>query len=87
MKKLKYKQLTVESQSKDLVLWGGTNLGFRLGSGRITKQIRDRIKFAPFHFSVLIGLVLYDACLIFSSPKHKNAHLEFEQSLAHSEYL
>lgn len=65
----------------------GTNLGFRLGSGRITKQIRDMIKFSPFHFSVIIGLVLSDACLIFSSPKHKNAHLEFEQSLAHFEYL
>lgn len=45
------------------------------------------IKLPPFHQSVIIGLVLSDAGLYFRNPTHKNAHLEFEQSLAHYEYV
>jgi hypothetical protein len=86
MKNRKSQQLIVESQSKDLVVWG-TNLGFRLGSGRFTKQIRDMIKLPPFQYSVIIGLLLSDAWVSFASSNNLNARLGFKQSLAHSEYL
>ena len=45
------------------------------------------IKFPPFHYSVIIGLILSDAGLSFSNKIAKNALLRFEQSLAHSRYF
>lgn len=75
-----------ESKCTDLVVWG-INLRSTVGSARFTKQERDMIKFPPFHYSVIIGLILSDAGLSFSNKIAKNALLRFEQSLAHSRYF
>ena len=46
------------------------------------------MQLAPYQYSVIIGLLLSDGCLIFSSKAHKkNALLGFKQSLAHSQYV
>lgn len=74
------------SSGKDLVLWG-TNLGSTVGSGRITKVERSMIKLAPFQFSVIIGLLLSDGWLTFSSEKSLNVRLGFKQSLVQSTYV
>ena len=74
------------SYGKDLVLWG-TNLGSTVGSGRITKVERSMIKLAPFQFSVIIGLLLSDGWLTFSSEKSLNVRLVFKQSLVQSTYV
>jgi len=45
------------------------------------------IEFPPFQFSVIIGLILSDAWVIFASKTSQNARLGFQQSLVHSEYV
>lgn len=71
---------------KDLVLWG-KNLGSMVGTGRLTKIERSKINLAPFQFSVIIGLLLSDGWLTWSSPQSLNARLGFQQSLDHSTYV
>jgi hypothetical protein len=65
----------------------GNKLRVRLGSGSFTKQIRGMMKLPPYHFSVIMGLLLSDAWVSFASYTTLNARLGFKQSLAHSEYL
>jgi hypothetical protein len=80
------KKLNMESQNKYLVIWG-TNLGYSVRSVRFSKQERDMMKLPPFHFSVIVGLILSDACLRFPSLTSKNVRLEFDQALSHAQYL
>lgn len=68
------------------MLWG-TNLGFSVRPGRLTKQERDMMKLPRFHFSVIIGLILSDGWLIRASARSKNCRLGFAQSLAHFKYI
>ena len=58
-----------------------------MGSGRLTKVERSMIKLAPFQRSVILGLLLSDGWLIFSSAKNLNARLGFKQSLAQATYV
>jgi hypothetical protein len=74
------------SNSKDLVLWG-ENLPSTVGTGRFTNKEREMIKLPPYQKSVIVGLILSDGWLRFSSKTHKNVHLGFMQSLAHSDYI
>lgn len=38
----------------------GTNLGSTVGSGRLTKQVREMISFPPYQKSIIVGLILSD---------------------------
>jgi len=69
-----------------LVIWG-SNLKSSVGSGRITKVERNMIKLAPFQRSVIIGLLLSDGWITFSSKQNLNARLGFKQSLVQSTYV
>jgi len=70
----------------NLVIWG-TNLTSQVGTGRFTKQVSNMIKFPPYQYSVIIGLLLSDGWIVFSSKTSKNARLGFKQYRAHSKYL
>jgi hypothetical protein len=42
----------------------------------------------PLHIqSIMVGLILSDAWIIFDSTRSKNALLGFKQSVSHSSYL
>jgi len=69
-----------------LVLWG-TNLSSTVGFPKYSQFIRNIIKLPPFHKDVVIGLILSDCWLQFSSPAAKNVRLGFKQSIAHFEYF
>jgi len=45
------------------------------------------VQLAPYQYSVIIGLLLSDGWLGFSSKANKNARLEFKKSLAHYQYV
>jgi hypothetical protein len=91
-----------KSKCTDLVVLG-TNLGSQVGSGRFTKQVSEMIKLPLFYRSVIVGLILSDAGLSFSSflfikntfyiyiykinKTAKNALLRLTQSLANSKYF
>lgn len=45
------------------------------------------VRLPSLQFSVIIGLILSDAWLIFASINHKNVRLGFKQSIAHSGYF
>jgi hypothetical protein len=74
------------SQCTDLVVWGA-NLPSLVGTGRLTKKVRDLIKLPTFQYSVVIGLLLSDGWLTFSTSHGKSARLGFGQSGDHSEYF
>jgi len=78
--------LKKSTDCRSLVLWG-TNLGFTVRSGGLTKQERDMMKLPRFHFGVIIGLILSDGWLIRASARSKNCRLGFAQSLAHFKYI
>ena len=69
-----------------MVIWG-IDLRSSVGSGKLTKVERDMIRLAPFQRSVIIGLLLSDGWLIFSSKKNLNPRLGFKQSLDKSSYV
>jgi hypothetical protein len=69
----------------DLVHWG-INLPSSIGIKNISKEERDLMKLPAFQFSVIIGIILSDACLA-KSKGSKNALLRFKQSLGHFEYV
>ena len=73
-------------QPTSLVIWG-TNLTSLVGSGRLTKQESNMIKFPPYQKSIIIGLILSDGWLIFTAKASKNARLGFAQSAANSKYI
>jgi hypothetical protein len=80
------KALQQMSQSTSIVFWG-KNLTSTVRMGRFTKQVRNMIELPPYQKSVIIGLILSDGWLRFSSKTNKNAHLGLKQSLAHSDYI
>lgn len=76
----------VDGEQKGIVVWG-TNLSSRVGRGRITNQESNNVKLPPYHYSVVIGLLLSDGWLTFSNSRSKNARLGFEQSAVNSIYV
>ena len=70
-----------------LVMWG-IDIRSSIGSGKLTKVERDMIKLAPLQHSVIIGLLLSDGLLTFSSKKkNHNPRLGFKHSLYKSSYV
>ena len=68
-----------------LVLWA-TNLSSTQGE-RFTRSQLSMVKL-PLHIqSIMVGLILSDAWVIFDSTRSKNALLGFKQSVSHSSYL
>jgi len=45
------------------------------------------IVLAPYQYSVVVGIILFDGWLTFAKSYSKSARLGFKQSAAHSEYL
>ncbi len=74
MKKL----ILPNSSCKALICWG-TNLGSTVGFSFNSYQ-RNVTQIPPFHFMVLVGLMLSDACI---QKRCKNARLEFSQGFLH----
>jgi hypothetical protein len=77
------KKLTISAPTGGLHPSGGRDA---VGK-KFTRTELDMMKFPPFQFSVMIGLILSDSWLGFSSNRHRNAHMQFQQSKANSEYL
>jgi hypothetical protein len=75
----------MNTDCRALELWG-KNLQSTVGE-KFTRVELAMIKLPPFQFSVIIGLILSDCWLGFASNRHKNVHLQFQQSKANSEYL
>lgn len=65
----------------------GTNLTSQVGTGRYTKQVSDMIKLPPYHYNVIVGLLLAEGWLNFGSSTYKNARLGLKQSIANFEYV
>lgn len=70
--------------NKSLILWG-YNLYFTVVI-KLTKNELNIIKLPCFIKSVMIGLLLSDGYIVFST-KSKNGRLGLTQSLSHSSYL
>jgi len=64
----------------------GTNLTSTVGIKFTRKQLA-MVKLAPSPKGVIIGLLLSNGWLIFSSKASKNARLGFSQSAVHSKYF
>jgi len=62
-------------------------MGSGLNSGRISKQVSNMYKFDNYRYSVVIGLLLSDAWLIYGSKGSVNPRLGFKQSLEKSLYV
>jgi hypothetical protein len=45
------------------------------------------VKLVPYTRDIIIGLLLSDGWLTFTSKTNKNARLGFQQSLAHASYV
>ena len=76
----------VSTATATFIVVFGTNLTSTVGI-KFTRTQLAIIKLAPYQKSVIIGLILSDGRLTFSSKKSKNAILEFKQSLAHFQYV
>jgi len=64
----------------------GTNLTSTVGIKFTLKQL-GMVQLAPYQYSVIIGLLLSDGWLRFTSSRSNNALLGFSQSAAHGEYF
>lgn len=84
--KLVNKNPLFKNNTKDIIVWG-TNLTSSIGKPQFTKIISKTIELPHFQFSVLIGLILSDGWVIFSSNLSKNARFGFKQSLSKFKYL
>lgn len=73
----------------ELVVWGtlmGSGIG--MGKGRLTVKLAQIYVFPPYHYSVIIGLLLSDGWLVFTSKKWSvNPLIGFRQSLEKSHYF
>lgn len=69
-----------------MVVWG-TNLTSTVGMGRFTKVVRNMIQLPFYQKSAMVGLILSDGWLRFSSKSNKSPSIGFTQSLAHSDYV
>ena len=67
-----YSNVSAPKQCTALVIWG-KNLTSSVGSGRLTKQVRNMIKLPPYQQSVITGLILSDAWLRFADKSYTNA--------------
>ena len=75
----------VKPNNTDLVVWG-SNLSSTVGTGRLTKVVKNMIVLPPYQKSVLVGILLSDGYLT-SAKSHENPHLAFKQSLKNSSYV
>lgn len=57
-----------------------------VGTGRLTKTVKNMIGLPPYQKSVVVGILLSDGHLASSKP-HENPHLAFKQSLKNSSYV
>lgn len=69
-----------------MVVWG-TNLTSAVGMGRFTKVVRNMIQLPSYQKSAIVGLILSDGWLRFSSKNNKSPLIGFTQSLAHFDYV
>jgi len=76
----------IYAESTDLVPWG-INLYSNVGNPRFPKLVSFMVSLPPYVLSVVIGLILGDAWVSFSTKHHKNAHLAFRQSVSHFAYF
>jgi len=76
----------IYAEGTDLVVWG-SNLSTNVGYPRFSKLVSNIISLSPYVKGVIIGLILGDAWISYSTKHHKNAHLAFKQSVAHFAYF
>jgi hypothetical protein len=81
----RYSTYTVKPKNTDLVVWG-SNLSSTVGTGRVTKVVKNMIVLPPYYKSVVVGILLSDGYLTSAKP-HENPHLAFKQSLKNSSYV
>jgi len=74
-----------DSHNVSLVVWGKI-LPSQVGQGKISKQESNMIKLPSYQYSVVVGILLSDAWLTFSTIKSKNTRLWFEQSMSNYKY-
>jgi len=74
------------TQRNKLVVWG-ENLGSGISYGRLTKQVSEMYKFNNYQYSVVIGLLLSDGWISYSTKFSKTPRLGFKQSLNKFNYL
>lgn len=72
--------------SNNLVVWGSKGVQ-GVYYGRITKTVSEMYQFNNYQYSVIIGLLLSDAWIIYASKGSKNPRLGFKQSLAKFGYF
>ena len=77
--------LSNKNSSTKIVIWG-INMESGIAYGRLNKQVLDMYKFNSFQFSVIIGLLLSDAWIIYSK-RSVNPRLGFKQSLNKFNYF
>jgi len=75
----------VKPKNTEIVVWG-SNLSSTVGTGRLTKVVKNMIALPPYQKSVVVGILLSDGHLSSSKP-HENPHLTFKQSLNSSSYV
>ena len=74
------------SVNSTLVVWG-YNLPSLLSYGKMTNQVRNMFEIPYYYKSIIIGLLLSDGWITFSSKASKNARLGFKQSFKHFNYV
>lgn len=75
----------VKPKNTGIVVWG-SNLGSTVGTGRLTKIVKNMIILPLYQKSVIIGILLSDGHLASTKP-HENPRLEFKQSSKNSAYV
>ena len=75
----------VPAFTKSIVIWG-TNLTSTVGIKFTRKQL-VMVQLAPYQYNVIIGILLSDGWLEFSSKANKNARWGFKQSLDKFAYV
>jgi len=77
---------TVYCDSNELVLWGDYLIS-NVGKPRFSKLVSSMVQLPPYIFGLIVGLILSDGYLGFSSSHHLNTRLVFGQSVKHSQYF
>ena len=83
--KVKHYSTYVKPKNTEIVVWG-SNLSSTVGTGRLTKIVKNMILLPPYQKSVIIGILLSDGHLASTKP-HENPRLEFKQSSKNSAYV
>lgn len=76
---------SINNNELSLVVWG-TNLSSQVGNGKFTKLVSSMVNLPNYYYSIVIGLLLSDGWLIYSSKTSKNARLGFKQSIDNVSY-